>query len=155
MSTEHAATTQRILQAAQDLALQQPLPYAGRVTAPQAWHLLQHAGAILIDVRTQEERHFVGHVPASLHVPWASGTALTRNPRFVKELATKIPDKAALVLLLCRSGNRSAAAAAAATQAGFTQIYNIEQGFEGDLDATQQRGHQSGWRWHRLPWVQN
>jgi len=88
-----------------------------------------------------------------LHVAWASGTSLNRNPRFVRELEAKT-GKDAVVLLLCRSGNRSALAAEAATKAGFTQVYNVLEGFEGEIDAQQRRGGQNGWRFHALPWVQ-
>ena len=93
-------------------------------------------------------------MPGALHVAWASGTALTRNPRFVRELEAKV-GKQDPVLLLCRSGKRSAAAAEAATKAGFTNVFNVLEGFEGDLDDAQHRGHVGGWRLRGLPWVQD
>ncbi len=130
------------------------LPHAGGVPPALAWALHQAGQALLVDVRSNEERHFVGHVPGSLHVAWATGTALTRNPRFVRELEAKVR-KDQPVLLLCRSGKRSAAAAQAATQAGFAQAFNVLEGFEGEIDAHGQRGHQDGWRHHGLPWVQD
>ncbi|WP_322044782.1 rhodanese-like domain-containing protein [Paraburkholderia sp. J67] len=130
------------------------LSYAGSVTPRQAWSLHQAGEAVLVDVRTAEEYRFVGHVPDTLHVAWATGTSLTRNPRFVRELEAKA-GKHAMVLLLCRSGNRSAQAAEAAAKAGFTHVFNVSEGFEGDLDATGQRGQQNGWRFHGLPWVQD
>jgi rhodanese-related sulfurtransferase len=104
--------------------------------------------------RTAEERKFVGYVPDSLHVAWATGTSLTRNPRFARELEAKT-GKNAVVLLLCRSGNRSALAAEVAAKAGLTQVFNVLEGFEGELDAQQQRGRQNGWRFHGLPWAQD
>ena len=85
---------------------------------------------------------------------WASGTSLTRNPRFVRELEAKTGKEAAIVLL-CRSGKRSALAAEAAAKAGFTQVFNVLEGFEGDLDEAGQRGTRNGWRFHRLPWLQD
>lgn len=147
----------------QDAALQQAraeaqaagLPYAGAVPPHDAWRLVQAGDALLVDVRSNEERVFVGRVPDAVHVAWASGTALTRNPRFVRELEAKAGGKDAVLLLLCRSGFRSAAAAEAATKAGFTHVFNVEQGFEGELDDAGQRGHRGGWRWHGLPWVQD
>lgn len=93
-------------------------------------------------------------MPDSLHVPWATGTSLTRNPRFVRELEAKT-GKDAVVLLLCRSGNRSALAAQAAAKAGFTQVFNVLEGFEGDLDDAGHRGTTNGWRLHGLPWRQS
>lgn len=144
-----------VLNAARAQAQAQNLPYAGIVSAQDAWQLVQANKALLVDVRTNEERIFVGHVPESLHVAWATGTSMNRNPRFTRELEAKVRDKAAVVLLLCRSGKRSALAAEAATKAGFTNVFNIAQGFEGDLDDQQQRGHSGGWRWHALPWLQD
>ena len=144
-----------VLTAARAQAQAQQLPYAGIVSAQDAWQLVQANKALLVDVRTNEERIFVGHVPESLHVAWATGTSMNRNPRFTRELEAKVRDKAAVVLLLCRSGKRSALAAEAAAKAGFTNVFNIAQGFEGDLDDQQQRGHSGGWRWHSLPWVQD
>jgi len=120
-----------------------------------AWELFSSGRALLVDVRTAEERKFVGHVPESLHVPWATGTALTRNPRFVRELEARIGGKDAVALLLCRSGKRSALAAEAAAQAGFRAVFNVLEGFEGELDALQQRGKSDGWRFQGLPWVQD
>lgn len=142
------------LQALQSEAQAKGLPFAGAVPPVLAWSLVGAGEALLVDVRSAEERKFVGQVPNSLHVPWATGTALTRNPRFVRELEAKT-GKSATVLLLCRSGKRSALAAQAATAAGFTRVFNILEGFEGELDAAQHRGAQDGWRFHGLPWVQD
>src|SRR5690349_18339074 len=125
------------LEEAREAAQQAGLPYAGGVPPQVAWQLFSSGGALLVDVRSGEERKFVGHVPGSLHVAWATGTALTRNPRFVRELEAKVGGKEAVVLLLCRSGKRSALAAEAAAKAGFTQVYNVLEGFEGEIDAQQ------------------
>jgi len=131
------------------------LAFAGGVTPTLAWQLFSTQQALLVDVRSNEERKFVGHIPGSIHVPWATGTALTRNPRFVRELESKLGGKETVALLLCRSGNRSALAAEAAAKAGLSCIFNIIEGFEGELNEHQQRGHADGWRYHGLPWVQD
>ena len=130
------------------------LPYAGSIAPPEAWTLIQAGRAVLVDVRTAEERKFVGYVPGSLHVAWATGTSLTRNPRFLRELEAQV-DKDAVVLLLCRSGKRSAVAAEAATRIGFTSAFNVTEGFEGDLDERHRRGALGGWRVRGLRWVQD
>ena len=145
------------LQEAATRAAAEGLPYAGSVTPRQAWQLVSQGLALLVDVRTAEERKFVGHVPGSAHVPWATGTALARNPRFVRELAALLAKQPqpAIALLLCRSGKRSAAAGEAATKAGFDAVFNVLEGFEGDRDEAQHRGGQGGWRHHGLPWVQD
>ena len=146
------------LEQAQAEAQQRHLTYAGGVAPPVAWQLVQRREALLVDVRTAEERKFVGHVPDSLHVPWATGTALTRNPRFVRELEARLArdgGKEAVVLLLCRSGKRSALAAEAAAKAGFSHVFNVLEGFEGEIDGAQHRGAADGWRFHGLPWIQD
>jgi rhodanese-related sulfurtransferase len=139
---------------AREVARAAQLAFAGSVTPVQAWSLVSSGHAVLVDVRTAEERKFVGHVPGSLHVPWATGLSLNRNPRFVREVESRV-DKSSVVLLLCRSGKRSALAAQALSTAGYENVFNIREGFEGDLDEQQQRGRVGGWRLHRLPWVQD
>lgn len=146
-------TPEQILAKAREHATAQALDYAGGLHPIDAWHLVQSGVATLVDVRTAEERKFVGQVPQSLHVAWATGTAFTRNPRFIRELESKF-DKDQVILLLCRSGKRSVFAAQAAAKAGFINVFNILEGFEGELDAQMQRGRQDGWRFHSLPWVQ-
>jgi rhodanese-related sulfurtransferase len=148
----HAASP--ILEKARQQAVAEQLPYAGSVAPQDAWELFTHGEALIVDVRTAEERKFVGHVPETKHVAWMTGLSLTRNPRFVKELESKA-GKDDVVLLLCRSGKRSAAAAEAAAKAGFRNVFNIIEGFEGDLDEQQRRGAFNGWRNAGLPWIQD
>jgi rhodanese-related sulfurtransferase len=143
-----------VLERARADAIAQGLPYAGGVSPPDAWALASSGQAVLVDVRSNEERTFVGHIPGSVHVPWASGTALTRNPRFVRELEARLGGKDKPVLLLCRSGARSALAAEAAAKAGMAFAFTVLEGFEGDLDDRRQRGHLNGWRQRGLPWEQ-
>lgn len=142
------------LETARAAALATGTPYAGGVSPQIAWQLFSQDQALLVDVRSGEERKFVGHVPGSLHVPWATGTALTRNPRFVRELEAKT-GKDTPVLLLCRSGKRSALAAEAAAKAGHTLVFNVLEGFEGEINVHGHRGTEDGWRFHQLPWVQD
>ena len=153
-TTVDAAPETAILDLAREEALAAGWGYAGGITPPDAWNLASSGQALLVDVRTGEERKFVGHVPGSVHVPWATGTALTRNPRFLRELEGKV-GKDATLLLLCRSGKRSVLAAEAATAAGFRHVFNVLEGFEGELNSLQQRGQDGGWRSHGLPWVQD
>ncbi|MBW8777959.1 MAG: rhodanese-like domain-containing protein [Burkholderiales bacterium] len=143
---------------AREAAQSSSLPFAGSLSPRDAWALVQAGRAVLVDVRSTEERHFVGRVPGSLHVAWATGTSLNRNPRFAKELDAKVGAKSGNelpVLLLCRSGKRSALAAEAAAKAGLANVFNVLEGFEGDTDEHQQRGHFNGWRFHGLPWTQD
>ncbi|GGX79696.1 rhodanese-like domain-containing protein [Massilia dura] len=143
------------LEQAREEAVANGLPFAGGVSPPVAWSLVKSGKAVLVDVRSHEERVFVGYVPGSVHVPWATGTSLIRNPRFVRELEAKLGGKDKGAVLLCRSGNRSAQAAEAAAKAGLTLVFNVTEGFEGELDGNSQRGRLNGWRSHGLPWVQD
>lgn len=149
------ALTHRVLEQARSVAAEQGLRYAGNVSPLDAWSLAQSGAAVLVDVRSAEEHKFVGHVPGTVHIAWATGTSLSRNPRFERELEAKVGGKDKTVLLLCRSGQRSVLAAEALTKAGFRAAYNVLEGFEGERDASQQRGALNGWRHHGLPWIQD
>ncbi|BBL71372.1 rhodanese-like domain-containing protein [Methylogaea oryzae] len=143
-----------LLDQARQRAVAEGLKYAGGLHPTEAWVLFQAGAAVLVDVRTAEERKFVGRVPDSKHVAWMTGTAMIRNPRFLRDLE-KVVTKDTVILLLCRSGKRSAAAAEAASAAGFGNVFNVLEGFEGDIDNQQQRGDNGGWRLRGLPWIQD
>lgn len=138
------------------------MSYAGDVTPAQAWELLQdNPDAVLVDVRTAAEWRYVGVPDTSAlgrpmrQIEWVDGTG-QRNPEFLEQLADSLSrnrSAAAPLLFLCRSGQRSAAAARAATAAGYC-AYNVSEGFEGPLDADGHRGG-AGWRAHGLPWRQS
>jgi len=130
------------------------LSYAGDISPEDAFDLVKSGVARIIDVRTPEERKFVGYIEDSVAVPWATGTAFTRNPRFLRELENKVR-KHEVLLFICRSGARSVAAAEAATRGQFQNAFNVLEGFEGEIDAQRRRGTQSGWRWRGLPWIQD
>ena len=68
-----------LLEHARAEAPAQGLAYAGAVSPQDAWALASSGQAVLVDVRSNEERTFVGYVPGSLHLPWASGTALIQS----------------------------------------------------------------------------
>ncbi|PWT75980.1 MAG: rhodanese [Proteobacteria bacterium] len=147
-------TIDPILEKAREVATTQGVRYAGSVPPEDAWHLFRSGKAELVDVRSAEERKFVGQVPGVAHVAWATGTSLLRNPRFEREFEAKFA-KDKKILLLCRSGKRSALAAEALTKVGFRNVFNVLEGFEGDLNDRQQRGSIGGWRRHGLPWIQD
>ncbi len=109
------------------------MSYAGDVTPQDAHTMLQeHGDAVLIDVRTTEEWRTVGipDIDGARFVEWHQWPHGTPNPNFVAE-ATDGLDPSQPILLLCRSGARSIAAAIALTEAGFDKAYNIVEGFEG------------------------
>jgi rhodanese-related sulfurtransferase len=156
LSGAHApeGTASPILERSRADAGARGLAYAGNVTPNEAFELVEAGLARLIDVRTPEERKFVGYVAASVAVPWATGTAFTRNPRFLRELEGKAR-KNEVLLFFCRSGARSVAAAEAATRGQFQHAFNVLEGFEGELDPTRHRGNIDGWRYRGLPWIQD
>lgn len=144
-----------ILSAAQQRGKEMNLQYAGALTPEEAYELMQSApGAKLVDVRTRAELDWVGHVPGAESIEWATYPGMRNNPHFLTQLEQQI-DKEALVIFICRSGARSHNAAIAATQAGFTDCYNVLEGFEGDKDANEHRNSMNGWRACGLPWEQS
>jgi len=145
-----------------DLALQKAgergranqLSYAGEVTPAEAHLLVQSGRAKIVDVRARHEYEYVGRIPEARLIEWKFWPSGELNGAFLDELKNHYaPDDT--LLFLCRSGVRSHAAAQAAAGAGFVHAYNILEGFEGDLDAGQQRGKVGGWRHAGLPWVQS
>jgi len=127
--------------------------YAGDVSPAFAWHWVQEGDAVLVDVRTDAERAWVGFVPDAVAVTWKHWPGMAMNPNFDAEMLAAVP-AGKKVVLLCRSGVRSVAAAKRATELGL-QAFNILEGFEGDPDDHAQRGRKGGWRFRGLPWRQS
>ncbi len=137
------------------------LEYAGEVSAADAWQQLSaDPRAQLLDVRTMAEWNFVGLADLSslgrqVHcIEWQDFPNGARNPGFVAEASQALSDKEAPVLVMCRSGARSRAAAIVLTQAGYRQAFNISDGFEGDKDEEGHRASRNGWKQANLPWRQ-
>ncbi len=143
-----------ILKRADEYAKANNLRYAGAVKPVEAHQLIKSGAAKLVDVRFKFEREYVGRVPDTAAVEWKSIDTGAVNPNFVGALESQF-GKEEKLLFLCRSGVRSAAAAQAAAQAGYTHAYNILEGFEGDLDENHHRGAKGGWRKAGLPWEQS
>ncbi|MBG1231595.1 rhodanese-like domain-containing protein [Aestuariivirga litoralis] len=132
--------------------------YKGDLPPPEAHQRLKaNPAAVLIDVRTQPEWTFVGvpQVDRLVRLSWQVYPTMDVNARFVEEVrALGLPPDAE-VFCICRSGARSASAATALAQAGFTNAWNVSQGFEGDKDADGHRARVNGWKAAGLPWVQS
>ena len=144
-----------ILARARQRAQAMRLPYAGALLPAEAYALMQQLpDSRLVDVRTQAEWEYVGHIPETVLIEWNSFPTGQRNPDFLRELQAQVPKGDAPVMFLCRSGSRSHHAAQAATQAGYSNSYNILEGFEGDKDANGHRNTVGGWRVAGLPWMQ-
>ena len=126
--------------------------YAGDVSPQLACQWWQQGEAVLVDVRTDAERDWVGMVPGAVALAWKQWPGMAINAAFDDGLkAAAQPGKK--MLMLCRSGVRSIAAAKRATELGL-EAYNILEGFEGDADDAGHRGRMGGWRLRGLPWRQ-
>ncbi len=128
-----------------------------QISLEEAWdELSSNPDAVLIDVRTVAEWSFVGVPDLSSigkqvrTVEWTQFPTGEGNERFMEEATRDLTPEQPL-LLLCRSGARSNAAAQALSAAGFSAT-NISAGFEGDLD---QEGHRHGGWKDELPWIQS
>ena len=111
----------------------------------QAWDFLQqNPTAVLVDVRTRMEYLFVGHPPQAIHIAWIESPKWQLNPNFIESVRQAASALDTPILLLCRSGQRSLDAAAALEQAGYSNLINIVDGFEGALDNNKQRGTVNG-----------
>lgn len=134
------------------LAVHPAAGYAGDLAPALAWQWVQNGEAVLVDVRTDAEREWVGQVPGAVAVAWKQWPAMAMNPAFDAQLRAAVP-AGKKVVLLCRSGVRSVGAAMRATELGL-EAYNILEGFEGDPDDQAHRGLRGGWRFRGLPWRQ-
>jgi sulfur dioxygenase len=133
-----------------------PIPatgYAGDVSPELAWLWVQAGTAVLVDVRSDAEREWVGFVPEAVPLAWKQWPGMHLNADFDAAIQAAVPAGKKAVLL-CRSGVRSIAAAKRATELGL-EAYNILEGFEGDANAGGHRGLLAGWRQRGLPWRQN
>ena len=118
--------------------------------------------AILVDIRSSMEYLFVGHPVGAVHLPWIDEPDWEINPHFVAEVrklmlggaVCDVEDGCAPIVLICRSGKRSLEAGKVLLEAGLSNIFHIDEGFEGELNDAHQRSSVGGWRFHGLPWEQ-
>jgi rhodanese-related sulfurtransferase len=133
------------------------------LTPKQAFDLVKSdPRAVLIDVRSSMEFLFVGHPQGAIHVPWIDEPDWKVNPHFAAQVrqvmlggvAAHEGTHPAPVVLICRSGKRSLEAGELLLNEGFSDVYHVTEGFEGELDEKHHRSTQGGWRFHGLPWEQ-
>ncbi len=132
------------------------------LTPAEAWKLCQeNSRALLIDVRSSMEHLFVGHPVGAVHVPWIDEPDWVVNPHFVTDIRKLIlggvvgdDDSSVPIVLICRSGKRSKEAGQLLIDSGIHNVYNIDEGFEGELDDEHHRSTVGGWRFRDLPWQQ-
>ena len=146
------------------------------LTATDAYAMVSEspASVLFVDVRTRGELQFIGmpklvdaHVPFMVEaapLQWddtASSFKLVPNADFVagveRHLARKGLTHDAVVVVICQGGLRAARAVDALTKAGYTMVYTVVDGFEGDPVAEgpmQGARIVNGWRNAGLPWTQ-
>ncbi len=130
----------------------------------EAYEILeQQNDAVLIDVRSSMEYEYVGHPLNALHVALKEPPEWTTQQDFTNKVSdalqaqfSKSKEISSIpLLMLCRSGARSAMAAEMLINAGYSNVYNVLEGFEGDKDDNGHRNTINGWRFHGLPWKQS
>lgn len=142
------------------------------VTAVEAAEMLADPSVVFLDVRTRSELTFVGlPTRVNVHIPYMQMPmvpeydserqtyTLEINPDFPlvfqawAEANGIAPDQP--IIIMCRSGSRSARAANLLGQMGYTQVYSMIDGFEGDRAGEgPHAGHRvvNGWRNAGLDW---
>ncbi len=136
-------------------------PQVQTISSQRGYEIQQQKGSLLVDVRSHMEFLFIGHPVGAINIPWIDEPDWNINPNFVREIRqlllgglsheshSNVP-----IVLICRSGKRSKEAGDLLISEGFTTVYNIEDGFEGELDDNHQRSTLAGWRFEGLPWEQ-
>jgi rhodanese-related sulfurtransferase len=140
--------------------------YMTALEAFSKWHVKPDRVKIL-DVRTPAEYVFVGHAPMAVNIPillfknefdtQKNEPLMTLNENFVAEVRKKFKETDT-ILVMCRSGGRSAKAVNLLAEAGFKNVYNIVDGFEGDeldIEGSYYKGKRvvNGWKNSGAPWT--
>jgi rhodanese-related sulfurtransferase len=142
--------------------------------ANEAYALKQKLGdkAYFVDVRTRAEVAYVGmptvadaHIPYVEHAddaPWDDKNGRFKldvnsdfGPELARRLAARGLEKGDTLILICRSGDRSARAANLLSELGYAKVYSVVDGFEGDLAKDGPQAGQrvvNGWKNAKLPW---
>ena len=127
---------------------------------------------LFVDIRTPSELNYLGAVTVmDAHVPlvFMDTTAWNdkkhrykraNNNNFVSDIDAALKKKGLgkddTVILMCRSGSRSGYAANKLADAGYTKVYNVVDGYEGDKakeGADKGRRTVNGWKNSGLPWT--
>jgi rhodanese-related sulfurtransferase len=157
-----------------ELAKKKQTPQGLYLSAIESYDLMQKNGkdVLFLDVRTRAEVDFLGmptvadaNIPYLLEGDWAdwdekkSTFKLIPNSGFLpaveQQLAKKGLNKESKIVVMCRSGSRSAKAAKLLGEAGYKNVYTVVDGFEGDKAKDGAHKGQrlvNGWKNANLPW---
>jgi len=125
------------------------------ISSTQAFRMLGQPDTYLVDVRTVAEYVYVGHPEKAYNIPlvfWDERNLQTvANESFVEDFRARFKAGDTLILI-CRSGNRSAHARRMLVREEFKNVFNIKDGFEGTKDRD---GHRTlnGWKNEGLPYT--
>ncbi|WP_018410361.1 rhodanese-like domain-containing protein [Methyloversatilis thermotolerans] len=155
--------------APEDVAKERRTVLERYLTASEAHAMVSanRSRVLFIDVRTQAEVSYVG-IPEGLdaNIPFLlidfdhfdskkRSYTLHRNPDFLRAIEARLKarglDRDADIVLICRSGDRTTQAVNVLAAAGFTRVWNVVDGFEGDL--ANGRRNLNGWKNAGLPWT--
>jgi len=127
---------------------------------------------LFLDVRTKEEVQFLGmatvvdaNIPYMQNSDWfdwnekGKNFKLVPNNEFAAEVARRLASKGLgkndTIIVMCRSGDRSSKAADILTDLGYTKVYSVVEGYEGDMakdGPNKGRRMVNGWKNEGLPW---
>ncbi len=143
------------------------------LSAPEAHQMVtgDPATVLFVDVRTRPEVEFVGMTDlVDANIPYMFNNVAEwdeKKKNFGKavnsgfllaieaQLKKKGLSKESPIVLMCRSGSRSAKAANLLAQSGYKNVYSVVDGFEGDKAKDgPEKGHRmvNGWKNAGLPW---
>jgi rhodanese-related sulfurtransferase len=134
------------------------------VSAKEAYEQWQAAPdqVLILDVRTLEEYLFVGSPPMAWRIPVAVQSYEWNEEKktflmapladFVSRVQS-VANPGDTIMVMCRSGGRSAIACNMLAQAGFTQAYNMVDGMEGDGHGNSESEVRGGWKNTGCPWT--
>ena len=142
-----------LINLAKQRAATKGLPYAGELTPRETFDMMQQdPSIILVDVRSRAELELVGRVSQAVHIEWAFYPGMVANADFAAQMLAQI-DNNQTIVFMCRTGGRSHNAAVVAQQLGYSHVYNMLEGFEGETNALKQRTQINGWKYAGLPWT--
>ncbi len=142
------------------------------LSASEAYELATEEKVLFIDVRTRAEVNFLGMpTVADANIPymeldpmyaWDEKKGVFKmdpNSGFVTEVEQRLQEKGltrdSKVVLICRSGDRSAKAVDLLAKVGYKRVYSVVDGYEGDQAKDgPSKGQRvvNGWRNSNLPW---
>ncbi|WP_175330515.1 rhodanese-like domain-containing protein [Candidatus Ichthyocystis hellenicum] len=103
------------------------LPFFGPEESYWIMHGQNERKFVLVDVRTDSELLITGTPEGSIHVVWSVNGV--ENPNFLSELSELVTSKSENMIFMCRSGSRSSCAAKAAMLNGYSNVYNLNGGY--------------------------